>query len=443
MKKKNIQVVEKLSATDFPPCVRTFWTNAKSPGDPMIGLKFVIIALVCYAVLMPRLRVKYLYNLMLSIVLLNLLVIGPSGKGKSIVNYIVNYILKVLFERDMKERDLEYNFKRENKRKAANQRRDEEPLWAYRMLQKFTLPVAVKLDDNIRRRYGDSLPFFLFANELGSFIENKRGNVEFQAVARTAYNAGELYTRDTLYEGGYNGSVDIVWNSIMCGQETALEGYITKAGLLMGDASRHIIIKIGEAIGEEMPTLKPFTPEQQLAINDAVTLLMNETFTADDKLAPVHEIDMSFLNKDVENWCNYQREIIAKTLSRAHDSFYGRASETAFRLATVLFHLWREDTAKRRNVRKCYYYLADYILKGLMTQWGKKYEAAMPREGEVTLQRPTLYDSITKRFTRKQLADEILKQGITSPCRKFIYLWKQKNWIYEVEGEPDTYEKIY
>lgn len=104
MKKKNIQVVEKLSATDFPPCVRTFWTNAKSPGDPMIGLKFVIIALVCYAVLMPRLRVKYLYNLMMSIILLNLLVIGPSGKGKSIVNYIVSYILKVLYERDKKER---------------------------------------------------------------------------------------------------------------------------------------------------------------------------------------------------------------------------------------------------------------------------------------------------------------------------------------------------
>ena len=32
---------------------------------------------------------------------------------------------------------------------------------------------------------------------------------------------------------------------------------------------------------------------------------------------------------------------------------------------------------------------------------------------------------------------------IASPCRKFIYIWKQKNWIYEVEGEPDTYEKIY
>ena len=75
MKKKNIQVLEKLSATDFPPCVRPFWTNAKSPGDPMIALKFVIIALVCYAALMPRLRVMYRYNHMLSIILLNLLVI--------------------------------------------------------------------------------------------------------------------------------------------------------------------------------------------------------------------------------------------------------------------------------------------------------------------------------------------------------------------------------
>ena len=310
------------------------------------------------------------------------------------------------------------------------------------------------LNDEQVNRFFDTMDALLYyVNErfhvvmdLSLESDTMMDDVKTSMVARELWDNVEIideFVRDTPY-GLPQKCLDAAkrWKYALPGFYTLVR-YQGGRGLLMGDASRHIIIKIGEAIGEEMPTLKPFTPEQQLAISDAVTLLMNETFTADDKLAPVHEIDMSFLNKDVENWCNYQREIIAKTLSRAHDSFYGRASETAFRLATVLFHLWREDTTKRRNVRKCYYYLADYILKGLMTQWGKKYEAAMPREVEVTLQRPTLYDSITKRFTRKQLADEILKQGITSPCRKFIYLWKQKNWIYEVEGEPDTYEKIY
>lgn len=440
--KKNI-IVNSLTAADFPAAVRPFWTNAKSVGDILISIKYVIIALVCYAVLSPRLRVKYRYNLAMSMILLNLLCIGPSGKGKTIVRYIVTFILGRLFERDDKERDIENDFKRKNKAKSANQKRDEEPLFAYRILQKFTLPIAVKLADNIRRRYGDLLPFFLFADELGAFTENKRGSVEFPAVARTAYNMGETYSRDTLYEGGYNGRVDICWNSIMCGQETALGKYITKDGLQLGDGSRQIIFKLGEVLGEEPPTLRPFTREQELFIGDTVSRLMKETFTDDDKLQPIHEVDMSWLDKTIVDWCDHQRELILKSGSNARDSFYGRASESAFRLAAILYHLWGEDLTKRSKVRKCYLFFAEFILSGLMEQWGQQFEAAVPKDKEATLARPTLYDSAPKRFTRTWLSEQISKQGISTAPRKFIYKWKQKKWIFEVEDEPDTFEKIY
>lgn len=441
MKKKVI--IKKLTAADFPASVKPFWTNAKSAGDVLIRIKYVIIALICYCALSPRLRVKYYYNLMISMILLNLLIIGPTGKGKSVVRSIVYKILGLFFERDDKERDIENSFKRENKRKGNNQRKDEEPLWAYRILQKFTLPVAVKLADNIRRRYGDLLPFYLYADELGAFTENKRGSVEFSSVARTAYNIGEIYSRDTLYEGGYNARVDICWNSIMCGQDVALSKYINKEGLLMGDASRNIIFRLGEELGEEPPTILPFTAEQDIYISDTVNRLMRETFTDDDKLMPIHEVDMKWINKDVIAWCDQQREIISKSGSRAHDSFYGRASESAFRLATILYHLWGEDPKRQKNVRKCYYYFAQYILDGIMEQWGQQYEAAIPKDKETTIARPTLYDSLPKRFTRTQLCEKIKELGISSAARKFIYIWLQKKWIFEVEGEPDTYEKIY
>ena len=440
---KNYFIVSKLTASDFPAAVKPFWTNAKSAADALISVKYVIIALICYSALSPRLRVKYHYNLTMSMILLNLLCIGPSGKGKKVVHYIVDIILKLFFERDDKERDIENEYKRKNKQKGSNQKKDEEPLWAYRILQKFTLPVAVKLADNIKRRYGDILPFFLYADELGAFTENKRGSAEFPAVSRTAYNMGEIYSRDTLYEGGYNGRVDICWNSIMCGQEVALAKYITKEGLLMGDGSRQIIFSMGEELGEEAPTMKPFTAEQQIFISDAVNRLMKETFTEDDQLQPTHEVDMNWLNKDVVAWCDQQRVIISKSGSHAHDSFYGRSSESAFRLATILYHLWGEDKTKQKKVRKCYYYFAQFILDGLMKRWGKAYESALPKEKEATVGTPTLYDSAPKRFTRTWLTEEITKRELTTTARQFIYKWKQKNWIFEVEGESDTYEKIY
>ena len=353
---KKYYFVTELRLSDFPACVKPFYTNAKCKSDALIGIKAALIAIICYGMLAPRLRVKYIYNFFISMILLNLLCIGPTGKGKSFVRYIFNFILKYLIIRDNKERDMENDYKKKQKSKAPNAKRDEEPLFAHRILQKFTIPIAVKLIDNIRRRYGDILPFILYGDELGWFTENKRGSNEFPAIARTAYNLGEIYSRDTLYEGGFNACVDVCWNSIICGQDSTLAKYITKEGITAGDPSRQILIRLGEEIGEEAPTMKPFDEEQKHCIYDTVNRLMNETFTDDDQLGPVHEVDMSWLDKDVVAWCDQQREIIAKSSSHALDSFYGRASESAFRIATICYYLFDEDITKRKNVRHIYWF---------------------------------------------------------------------------------------
>ena len=444
MKKNWIQVRD-LVASDFPACVRPFYVNAKSAIDPNIGIKMAIVATVCYGALSPRLRVKYYYNYFISMILLNVLVITPTGKGKTIVRFIVNMLMKLLFDFDRKEREILSAWKKENKRKAANARKDAEPNVAIRHLQKFTLPIAVKYADMIRLKYGEILPFFVSADELGSVTENKRATREFASVARTAYNMGEEYVRDTLYDGGYNGNVDICWNSVLCGQPDSVAQYITREGVRLGDASRQILIIMGDEVGSEPPRLKqPFTQEQMQMIDDTIHRLWRNTFIA-DHFQPTHEVDMSWLDKDVVDWCNQQREIIDKSPSKAHDSFYGRASESAFRLATILYYLWGEDKTKQKKVRKCYYFFAQFILNGIMRQWGKQYEAGEPKDEEETLGRPTLYDSLPKRFTRKMVGEKAKELGINCAPRKSIYKWKtQRHWIVEVEGESEeTFEKVY
>ncbi len=444
MKKNWIQVRD-LLASDFPACVRPFYVNAKSAIDPNIGIKMAIVAIVCYGALSPRLRVQYYYNYLDSMILLNALVISPTGKGKSTIRIIVNMLMKLLFDFDRKERTILAEWRKENKRKAANARKDAEPNVAIRYLQKFTLPIAVKYADMIRLKYGDILPFFLAADELGSVTENKRATREFASVARTAYNMGEEYVRDTLYDGGYNGNVDICWNSVLCGQPDSVTQYITKEGVRLGDASRQILITMGDEVGSEPPKLKTFTQEQMQTIDDTIHRLWRNTFTDDDQLKPTHKVDMSWLDKDVIAWCNHQREIIDKSESKAHDSFYGRASESAFRLATVLYYLWGEDKTKQKKVRKCYYFFAQFILDGIMKQWGRLYEAGEPKDEEEVLGRPTLYDALPKRFTRKMIGEKAKELGINCAPRKSIYKWKtQRHWIVELEGESEeTFEKIY
>lgn len=430
-------------AGDFPPAVRPFWENV--PSDKNLRDALVLTAIVCYCGLAPRLRVKYTYDnaMLLSMLLLNLLVIGPSGSGKSAIRWAVNLLMNAQILRDTEERRRLRAYKEMSKKERE---KAQEPLVVIRFLQKFTLPVVVKYADVIHRRYKDWLSFFLYGDELAAFTANRSGSSDFQAVARTAYALGETYSRDTLYQDGYNAMVDILWNSVICGQEQALDKYITKDGIVLGDAGRQILIKLDDTLGEDAPTIRPLSQQQQRDINLTVARLMAETFTDDDQLMPTHIVDMEWLDKDVKQWCGQVREQILKTGSRAMDSFYVRASTSAFRIATMLYHLWGEGDAEnfeatRKKVRHCYFYFAQLILDAAMTQWGQEYEAAMPKDKENTAKKPTLYDLMPKRWTRDQLREMVVKQELGTPVRTFIFKWLKKKWIYEVE--KDVYEKLY
>lgn len=438
MNKKTI-TVNNLTAGDFPPAVRPFWENV--PNSPKLRLALTLASIVCYCGLSPRLRVKYTFDsnfLCGSMLLLNLLVIGPSGSGKSAIRWAVNMLMNAQIIRDTEERRKLREYKEKPKKERE---KTQEPMIVCRFLQKATLPIIVKYADIIHRRYKDWLSFFLYGDELAAFTENRRGNSDFQAVARTAYELGETYSRDTLYNDGYNALVDVLWNSVICGQEQALEKYINKEGVVLGDAGRQILVKLDDRLGEDAPTIRPFSEEQQRAVNQAVDLMMSETFSEDDQLMPIHNVDMDWINRDVKIWCGQIREEVLKTGSRAMDSFYVRSSKSSHRIATMLYHLWGEDASKQKQVRRCYYAFSQMILDAAMEQWGQDYEAAMPKDKDTSAKKATLFDSMPKRWTRDQLRAMVIKEELGTPARIFIHKWLKKKWIYEVE--KDVYEKMY
>lgn len=428
-----------IAAGDLPLAVRHFWTN--TVGNQKIKLAATLASIVCYSFLSTRLRVKYVYDAFLSMLLLNLLVIKPSGSGKSLVRLVVNMLVRTQILHDLEERRKLQANRGKNRRRATNRDGEEEYPAVVRVLQSFTPPAIVKYADNCSRRYrGEPLSFLLFSDEIGVITDNRRYAGIMRDIARTAYSLGEIYARDTAWEGGTNCLVDICWCSILCGQESALEKYIDKQGVIQGDASRQILIKDDDTLGEDAPTLRPFTEQQQHDIEETISKLMAETFTDDDQLQPIHVVDMSWLDKDVKQWCGQQRDIILKTGSRSHASFYVRSSLSSFRIATMLYHLWGEDPSKQKQVRRCYWYFAQTILDGQLAQWGQQYESALPKEKEC-IQKPSLFDTMPKRFTRDQLREAVVKQELGTPARIFLHKWIHKKWIFEVE--KDVYEKLY
>ena len=174
--------------------------------------------------------------------------------------------------------------------------------------------------------------------------------------------------------------------------------------------------------------------------------LMSETYTEEDTLQPMHDVDMDWLFKDEKAWCAKQREAVNKTGSSAHHSFYKRSSTSAARLATMVYHLWGEDPKKRSRVRRLYYFFADYILAGQMKLFGKKYEdleEVINYGDDDNCKSESIYDCLPKRFSRQQLNAKREEMKLLTETRKFIFKWLKKKWIVKVEGEEDLYEKLF
>lgn len=436
--KKKISIND-LKANDFPPQVRPFFSKSPTRARMMI----VTAVLVCWMANATRLRVKYWYDMGRSMLSVNLLCIGASGSGKSLIRWVVNMLMAPLKLRDREERRREQEYRDLSRKKSKTKDLPDEPLTVVRYLQSITVPKLVKRADFMVRRYGDPLSFFVFTDEIASMVKgSKQQREEYNAVARSAYMEGEEYIRETLYQDGYNASVDINWCSIMCGQDYALDQYIDKAGILQGDANRHILFCL-DSFGDEAMIIKPFTEEEQHLIDSTTRSLMDATYTADDRLGPIHMVDMSWLDADVRSWCKMQTEEVTKNGSKAQESFYKRSSASAFRLSTMLYFLWGETPESQKSVRRCYHAYANYILDSLMAKWGRKYEQSLPQPDDTEQKPLPLFDQLPKRFTRDQLRELIVKLELRSPARTFISKWLSKRFIYCVNESEELFEKLY
>jgi hypothetical protein len=174
---------------------------------------------------------------------------------------------------------------------------------------------------------------------------------------------------------------------------------------------------------------------------------MDETYTEDDLLQPILNIDMEWIENSVRKWCAEQRTIILKTGSRAHNCFYKRASVSAWRLTCMLYHLWCIDDIPnpstlipiKKHCIKFYHFMAQYILDGLLTQWGRQYDEMHKHDDDVNKGGVTpLYDQIPTQFSRDQLQELCAKLGL-SPARIFLHKWKKAKLIHQ----PDIHQEIY
>ncbi len=437
---KKPQQVASLMARDLPPALRIYYETAPEA----FRIPSILTAICCLCALGTRLRVKYVYDLDLHALLLQVIVVGNPGDGKSFTRPIVKNLLAPLILRDQELRRQEQAYNDLKKTQAKNKQLPDEPITDVRCLQNITRAKLVKRADMFIRKYGEPLAFMLFSEELSTMSEgNKKAYSDLRTIGRLAYDLGASYSTDTNSSESYCAMVDIIWCSLYCSTPAALDEYMDKRSIEGGNVTRHIIADLGDLMGDDAPVFKPVTPEQQTIIQQTVDRLMHETYNEDGLLQPCHEVPMGWMDAEVRKWCNEQRQQVLKTGSRALNCFYKRASVSAFRMATLCYHLWNEDEAERKHVIRFYRYMASYILDGLLSRWGKRFEDMQKKEEHDDGQKIPLYDQLPKQFSRDQLRELIVKLGLTTPARVFISKWKRAHLIYQPDKKVDVFTKNY
>ena len=132
----------------------------------------------------------------------------------------------------------------------------------------------------------------------------------------------------------------------------------------------------------------------------------------------------------------------AKTGSRAHNCFYKRSSVSAWRMAALLYHLWGEQESARSKVIRFYRFMAQYILDGLLSEWGSRYDDMhrIDAETDTPKKRVTLYEQTPDEFTYDQLKELCMKLGL-APGRSFLSKWKKAKLIRQPDPNVKRYIK--
>ena len=431
---------------ELPEIIRQVVGNA--PKNRKVAAFIACLAALC--AMCPRVRLKYFFDSRLSALLLQVLIEGAQSSGKSFAADIEGLIMNdTLKARDKAMRRLEQEYRDKRKRRKANEKLEEEPETTIRVVPPtISKTVLTKRADMYERVYGDTLTFWMFAEELAQVTDaGKNGYSNLRTIMRTAYDLGSQFGIDFASDNSYSAIVDINICSMFCATPSAIDEYFDRKAIEGGNITRTILCRLDETLGEDGALFKPYTPEQKARIDAMLDRLMNETYDKDGGLQPTVTLDTQWLDKTVCQWVRTKGKEASLSGSRSLDVFRKRSSVSAFRVAALCQYLYELENALspeiiQKRVRQIYLFMADYILDGMLERWGKRFEELNTKRENENRPGPRniLYDQLTDTFNREQLRALLEQQGKATPVKVFLSQWKKLRVIEAID--KDTFRKL-
>ena len=416
--------------------------------------------------LASRVRLRYYYDCQrVSALLLQVIIEAPQSSGKQFAADIEHLLMDhTLKAHDKQQRRLEQEYREKKNARTQNEKIGEAPKTTIRVIPAtISKTVLVKRADFYERNLGDVLTFWMFAEELAQVTDaGKQAYSNLRTIMRTAYDFGSRFGMDFASDNSYSAIADINICSMFCATPSALDDYMDKKAVEGGNITRTVLCQLEDQIGADGAMFKPYTPEQIQSINTMLDRLMADTYTPEGALKDELYLDTSWIERDVRRWCQQKGKEALQTGSSALDVFRKRSSVSAYRIMALCYYLYLLEAGEslnpqpkvdgqresqlssliQRRCRKIYQFMADYILRMLLTRWGKTFEDLQARRVDLSADtgRPKLIDRLPREFSRDQLRALIQEAQVATPDRILVSQWKANHWIEE--SDHFLYKKL-
>lgn len=438
---------------DYPSGIREFMQTA--PAELSFGTLAVVASAL--SVYLTRVRLVYPYDNcgQRSAILLHVIVQGAQSSGKSFARYIVGRLLKPFLERDEKQRATEQEYNELKRRKEASSDKQKGTMPKEPVSDITVLPEKVSTTQLLARcsahikLFGCTKTMFQFSDELSAIVDaGKALFSNLMQVYKIAYDLGSLYGQEYRSSNSVSAMVDVIMSYVFCGTPHAVSCYMKKQAIEGGNVTRIIPVMLQNQLGCNPPQFRPMTTEQEEALTVTLQRLMDLCYTPEGQLHAEVDLDMTWLNKSVEQWCNGVRAQVAVNMSLAMDTFYKRSSVSAFRIAALLQVLYQlEGTRTQRDIRRLvkqtYLACADTILANMLDRFGGEYEEINNEATPTRFKACDYFKELPDSFSAELLQDYLKSKNIATRPSMVVYRWRKAGLIekFKAGDEPGIYHK--
>lgn len=380
---------------------------------------------------------------------------APPGTGKGFVERFMDLFFEDLRLRDFVQSERENVYLRVIQKKGDNDRSPDMPHVSLRLIP----PKNSEAEFLQKQKDNHGYHMFTYAAEMDSWAKGvKAAGGNKDDMIRIAWDNGE-YGQQFKSANTFKGTVKLFWNVLITGTIAQVENYfknvenglVTRCSFTSIDNQEFAMPPVWKKLSrKELNVIKKFTKRcdantyaTPCSVDlESLAMVSDENFDKEVdwkfQFKEQQYVDMDWLMPIINRFEEEQMKKGAKDIDRARDVFRRRVGVRGFRLGIICMALW--DKPKASDLEKCkafIYWWMNQDIESMMRLWGDKYNEQT--ETCTTKVQRTVFDSLEQSFTRTDVFNVCVKQGIRTPVRRIIHEWVKLGYCDKLD--KDNFKK--